>query len=89
MGVALLRGYTCIETNLLQPPTFGSTDRAGKGQWIEVRIGRAEDLSRRMEQVLPVDEGDGPLDPRLSGHYRTPERQYPAGGLAACPTGSK
>jgi hypothetical protein len=42
-----------------------------------------------MEEVLAIEESDGPLRGRLGRHGLTLKKQNPAGGPAADPAGSK
>ncbi len=49
----------------------------------------AEGFFGGLEEVLSVDKRNGLLYGRLSSHPQPPQKQNPAGGLAADPTGRK
>jgi hypothetical protein len=89
VGIDLSGRDARVESSPRQTPGPGSADRVGQRQGVIVRIRCAEHLARRVKEVLAINERDGTFDRRFSRHVRGPRKQYPAGGLAACPAGRK
>jgi hypothetical protein len=56
----------------VETPAPRVADRGGETLRIDVRMPMAERVPGGMKEVLPVEECEGPLDRRLSGHGSFP-----------------
>ena len=69
--------------------TTGGCDTLSQHLRVIVGVGIAEGLLNGIKEILPVNKSNGTLRNRLRRHSDPPEKQNPAGGLSADPTGSR
>ena len=61
-------GYACVKIGFRQIPAAGRTDPFSQSLRVIIGIGVTKSFLGGLEEVLPVDESDGPLNGGLGRH---------------------